>query len=510
MKKNLRKIKREEKIKNDEKSEIDESMKTKENITKIDKKITKKCKCKYRTYLYTISTLLIVYFLLIIFAKNINSFLIFPEVFLDKWNKAEVNYIEWEKKELIFYFAWNDSLVEINHFKDLWYNVAIFDYTKDIKENYEIREEEINAKAETFFNLITSEKGIEKQNVIVLWKDKWSIFASNFSLKNNIDKLILISPILSSFDYSKEKYWFIFQKALFLQNITSKKSLNNFYNNSLIISSNKNNYFNNSKDLFRIINGNKYFLELDDLTSENVLKKYSIATNELLKQFISGFWIKKRFNFIDKIELESMLEEIEYNRIFESVDLLTDSSLTKFVNNKVPFDNVWYVPTNLVPVWWKHIIDSKWWSMKVKEILKENLLKMANDFYEDTKNNIVVVSAYRSYNYQKWIKDRWCPDNLCAKAGYSEHQTWLTIDLYSASSNRNWANDNTLQKYYKWLSANAHKYGFTNTYQKWLEVDWYEIEPWHWRYVWEDLATLLKENNITLAEFYNLKMTSNY
>jgi D-alanyl-D-alanine carboxypeptidase len=59
-----------------------------------------------------------------------------------------------------------------------------------------------------------------------------------------------------------------------------------------------------------------------------------------------------------------------------------------------------------------------------------------------------------------------------------------------------------LKKYYKWLDENAYKYGFHNTYQKWLEIDWYEIEPWHWRYMWVELATYLKDNNLTIAEFY--------
>jgi len=49
--------------------------------------------------------------------------------------------------------------------------------------------------------------------------------------------------------------------------------------------------------------------------------------------------------------------------------------------------------------------------------------KMAQKFYEDTGEKIVVVSSYRSYAYQVGIKSRGCPDKLCAKAGYSEHQS---------------------------------------------------------------------------------------
>jgi len=229
-------------------------------------------------------------------------------------------------------------------------------------------------------------------------------------------------------------------------------------------------------------------------------------------KYIETKWEAKEKIRLEKIEKQRKIEEEkqrkikekqEYLNYIKTLDLDTDSNLTKFVNNKVHFTNIWYIPENLISVWAKHIIDGKWWYIKVRKILKENLLQLSEDFYKDTKNNIIVVSGYRSYNYQKWIKDRGCPDNLCAKAWYSEHQSGLAVDLYSASSEKNWANNNNLKKYYSWLSKNAWKYGLTNTYQKWLKVDWYEIEPWHWRYVWVKLAKYLQENNMTFAEYYH-------
>jgi D-alanyl-D-alanine carboxypeptidase len=53
------------------------------------------------------------------------------------------------------------------------------------------------------------------------------------------------------------------------------------------------------------------------------------------------------------------------------------------------------------------------------------------------------------------------------------------------------------------MSKNAHKYGFHNSYQKWRKNDWYEIEPWHWRYIWEELAQYLYEEKITFSQFYD-------
>jgi D-alanyl-D-alanine carboxypeptidase len=234
------------------------------------------------------------------------------------------------------------------------------------------------------------------------------------------------------------------------------------------------------------------YFEIKNLEKENkkILEKLVQNEKNLIK-------IKK--------ELEKQRQEKELENYLNNLDLDSDNSITKFVNNKVHYNNLAYVPKNLVKVAWEHIIDGKNWYIKVRKILKENLEKMAKDFYKDTNNNIVVVSGYRSYKYQKWIKDRGCPDNLCAKAWYSEHQSWLAVDLYSASSLKNWTNNNNLNKYYYWLKENAWKYGFTNTYQKWLKVDWYEIEPWHWRYVWVKLAKYLLDNNMTFAEFYNEK-----
>ena len=227
-----------------------------------------------------------------------------------------------------------------------------------------------------------------------------------------------------------------------------------------------------------------------------------LETNFLEKKLKLEFQKQKIQNQI-RLEQEKLRKRKELQDYLNSLDLETDSSITKFVNNKIHFNNLSYIPENLVSVWSKHVIDWKWGYIKVRKVLKEHLEYMAQDFYKDTWNNIIIVSGYRSYYYQKWIKDRGCSDNLCAKAWYSEHQSGLAIDIYSASSKENWANNNNLRKYYKWFKKNAWKYWFTNTYQKWLAIDWYEIEPWHWRYIGQKLAKYLLDNNMTFAEFYD-------
>lgn len=218
-----------------------------------------------------------------------------------------------------------------------------------------------------------------------------------------------------------------------------------------------------------------------------------------------------RLNNINKLLNKEKVEEIKKlknnikneNIFLKNLDLKTDSSLTKFVSAKVPFNNKKYIPENLVSISTEFIIDWKWWVQKLRKEAKEALNNMAKNYYRDTWKKIIVVSAYRSYLYQKWIKDRWCPDNLCAKAGYSEHQSGLAVDLWAASTNNDWNKSKVFKSRYKWLKDNAYKYWFTNTYQKWIDIDTYDIEPWHWRYVWEKLAKYLLDNNLTIAQFYN-------
>ena len=216
---------------------------------------------------------------------------------------------------------------------------------------------------------------------------------------------------------------------------------------------------------------------------------------------------------LEQLETEVREADIKRKKEFENyisnIDLLSDDSLTKFVNPDVSFNELSYVPESLVSISGEYIIDWKGWYIKVAKILKENLDKLSEQFYKDTNNNIVIVSGYRSYSYQKGIIDRWCSPEFCSKPGYSEHQSGLAIDIYSASSERNWVNDNNLRKYFSWFKDNAHMYGFHNSYQKWLEIDWYHVEPWHWRYVWEKFATYLYDNNMTIAEFYNKKNKEN-
>jgi D-alanyl-D-alanine carboxypeptidase len=117
---------------------------------------------------------------------------------------------------------------------------------------------------------------------------------------------------------------------------------------------------------------------------------------------------------------------------------------------------------------------------------------------------IKVRSAYRSFEAQKNLKSAYSvsygsgANTFSADQGYSEHQLGTTVDLTSPENSNQLAGfDGT--KAFAWLQKNAHNYGFTLSYPK--GNAYYIYEPWHWRYVGEDLASDLHKDG---KFFYDL------
>ena len=120
--------------------------------------------------------------------------------------------------------------------------------------------------------------------------------------------------------------------------------------------------------------------------------------------------------------------------------------------------------------------------------------------------DIIAVSTYRSYEYQEKLynnyvidKGFYYADMASARAGHSEHQTGLALDVADKSLDY----DNfEYTKEFIWMKNNAHKYGFIMRYPKGMfHITGFKFEPWHYRYVGVDVATYIYENNLTLEEY---------
>ena len=130
--------------------------------------------------------------------------------------------------------------------------------------------------------------------------------------------------------------------------------------------------------------------------------------------------------------------------------------------------------------------------------------KMVNEAKNDGIN-LRSVSAYRSYSTQKYLYNSYAKrdgkakaDTYSARAGHSEHQTGLAVDINTASSSSHFENT----KEYKWLQDNSYKFGFVMRYPNGKQnITGYKYEPWHYRYFGVDVATALKESNLTYEEY---------
>ena len=167
-------------------------------------------------------------------------------------------------------------------------------------------------------------------------------------------------------------------------------------------------------------------------------------------------------------------------------------------NNKLTND---YIPNDLEPIDIMYSCKDKYLRRDAR-INFENMAKTAKK--EDF--NIIAVSTYRSYEYQEKLynnyvfdKSFYYADMASARAGHSEHQTGLAVDV--ANESLDYDNFESTKEFI-WMKNNAHKYGFILRYPKGnFHITGFKYEPWHYRYVGIEVATYIYENNLTLEEY---------
>ena len=437
----------------------------------------------------------------------------FEEINIISKNGDNINglFIDNNAEETVYYFHGNGGELkyfysEIQYLSDLWYNVMSYDYPGYGKSTWVPYHDNIVSSSQEFFDYVQSEKDILEQNVIVWWFSIGSGVSLEWAKDKDFSHLILVAAFASRYDIWRDNFWFALQKLFFRPNsFVSTENISLIDEPILMLHGNKDEIISIDqwKQVFEnIASKEKYFIELDGWGHNSIISQYGDALKNQIQDFIAWEQESEVITLLDAEKAAMLLDKFKQQMYIKNLDLDTDTSLTKFVNNKVPFTTLSYIPEDLEWISSEFIYDAKWWTSKLTTDTNNALQKMAEAYYDEFWKKITVVSAYRSYEYQAGIKARWCPDNLCAKAWYSEHQSWLGVDFWSASTQATWNASIELRKNYAWLSENAHLYGFHNTYQKGIEVDGYEIEPWHWRYLWVDFAIHLRDNNLTFAEFY--------
>ena len=170
-----------------------------------------------------------------------------------------------------------------------------------------------------------------------------------------------------------------------------------------------------------------------------------------------------------------------------------------------------YEPEDLVNV----SLNYSYSGNKAREEVNSAYISMAKKAKEDGIT-LLVNSSYRNYERQDEIYKEFYlsegisyADSYAARAGYSEHQTGLCLDIFTSGAS---TTDNFDQSdAFKWLINNSYKYGFILRYpDKKNHITGYKYEPWHYRYVGIDVATKIFLEDITFEEYIVKYLSSSY
>ena len=174
----------------------------------------------------------------------------------------------------------------------------------------------------------------------------------------------------------------------------------------------------------------------------------------------------------------------------------TDPELLKKYS-KVYFLSEHYVPSKLGV-----IPDEYVYKKGQLEQIHADVLSFFKKIMESAKQgsiNLEVVSAYRSFGDQISVKTGYkvtygagTANQFSADQGYSEHQLGTAID-FTSNEIKTILKGFEKTKAYKWLTENAHKFGYVLSYP--ANNSYYQFEPWHWRFVGVALATKLHDSN---------------
>ena len=156
-------------------------------------------------------------------------------------------------------------------------------------------------------------------------------------------------------------------------------------------------------------------------------------------------------------------------------------------------------------------------NMKCDERILEDLLAMMQGAKDDGVD-LVICSPYRDYNRQTYLFNKKINSYMNLGMSYmdayktasmrvtspnaSEHRIGLAIDFYSStymSLNAGFADTDTGI----WLAEHSWEYGFILRYPEGKEyITGIQYEPWHFRYVGLEAATVITQKDITLEEFW--------
>ncbi|MBY0309785.1 M15 family metallopeptidase [Patescibacteria group bacterium] len=211
----------------------------------------------------------------------------------------------------------------------------------------------------------------------------------------------------------------------------------------------------------------------------------------------------------------------EQNRNEEFEDQLDDLAGTIGVLDKLSktdkellqkYSKVYFLNENYIPQRLTKIDDSYVLPGRKEQYFHASAWKFLKEMLDDAADDAIdlkVVSAYRSFDEQNELKGQYTQqygtgaNAFSADQGFSEHQLGTTLDLTTPAVGGPYTSFAATPAY-TWLQENAHKYGFILSYPE--NNSFYVYEPWHWRFVGEDLARDLHAADVHFYDWEQRKI----
>lgn len=137
--------------------------------------------------------------------------------------------------------------------------------------------------------------------------------------------------------------------------------------------------------------------------------------------------------------------------------------------------------------------------LQVDVELVEPLRELFAAAAEAGHTGLYVNSGYRSAEHQQQLWDQAEDKAFVLPAGHSEHQTGLAVDLADLEPDGATFGESSSGR---WVAENAWRYGFVLRYPDGKqEITGVAYEPWHFRYVGEQVAEICQREGLTLEEY---------
>ena len=143
-----------------------------------------------------------------------------------------------------------------------------------------------------------------------------------------------------------------------------------------------------------------------------------------------------------------------------------------------------------------------------------------NDMFELGFTDTYVTSAYRRYDKQQQLIDKYVQEFMAqgmsynqalekvmedtALPGQSEHQTGLCVDFMTRSMS-NLDNSFAETDVFEWLKENSWKYGFIIRFpEDKTNITGYSYESWHYRFVGLERASIMYQTGLCYEEYLEI------